>query len=603
MQTVRFLSSLKVRLLLLVLLAVVPALVFIFYTGLQELNATATRAEAQSLGIARLTAAEFQTLSSSSEQFLRTLSEFSEVKTSDTEACNRLFAGFLLNNRQYANIGAIHLNGDLFASAVPPARPLNFSDKPWFRSALDTGDFAVGEYMVGPVIGRNTIHLGLPFEGEEGIVKGVVFVALDLEWLDSRLSSAELPPGAALFIIDLNGVVIARYPDPESYVGKQLSETPISKIILDTRAEGTAQAVGFDGQPRLFGFVPLTDTGSGPFLAVSIPRSIALAEVNEVLRRNLLTLLAVAMLLFAASWVLTSRLVLRPVQRLVQTTRRVGAGDLEARTGMAKDGSEIGQLARAFDEMGQYLLQQSIAREQADRELRGRTSELEAANRELESFSYSVSHDLRAPLRAIDGFSQVILEEYADKLDDEGKRYLGIVRANSQKMAQLINDLLAFSRLGRKALDVTEVDIASLVREIIGECMAEAGDRAIEWKIAELPSTSADRALIRQVLLNLMANAIKFTRPREKAVIELGTSDGKGETVYFVRDNGVGFDMRYRDKLFGVFQRLHSDNEFGGTGVGLAIVQRIIHRHGGRVWAESKPDEGATFYFTLPKVS
>jgi light-regulated signal transduction histidine kinase (bacteriophytochrome) len=230
--------------------------------------------------------------------------------------------------------------------------------------------------------------------------------------------------------------------------------------------------------------------------------------------------------------------------------------------------------------------------------VRSRTAELEASNKELESFSYSVSHDLRAPLRAVDGYARMLEEDYGGKLDDEGRRLLGVVRDASVRMGQLIDDLLAFSRLGRQEPQRRPLDMTALAREVAGE-LNGAGLARVE--IAALPAASADAALLRQVWVNLVGNALKYSGKRPDARIDIGGREAEGEYAYWVRDNGVGFDPRYADKLFGVFQRLHRAEEFPGTGVGLAIVQRVVTRHGGRVWAESVLGEGACFYFSLPR--
>lgn len=235
----------------------------------------------------------------------------------------------------------------------------------------------------------------------------------------------------------------------------------------------------------------------------------------------------------------------------------------------------------------------------ADLEQRSRL--LEQANRELEAFSYSVSHDLRAPLRAIDGFSRILVEDHAEQLDGEAVRVLDVIRANTQNMGKLIDDLLAFSRLGRKQIEKTVVDTNNLVRSVADEVETASGGTTPQFEFGRLNPAEADPALLRQVFVNLLSNAAKYSRKGDTPVIKVGSYTQNGEHVYYVRDNGVGFDMNYANKLFGVFQRLHSTEEFEGTGVGLAIVQRIIHRHGGRVWAEGKVNEGATFYFTLPK--
>jgi two-component system cell cycle sensor histidine kinase/response regulator CckA len=239
--------------------------------------------------------------------------------------------------------------------------------------------------------------------------------------------------------------------------------------------------------------------------------------------------------------------------------------------------------------------------EDLEQRVRLRTAQLEAANRELESFSYSVSHDLRAPLRAIDGFSRILLDDNASRLDAEGQRLLDIIRANTQKMGRLIDDLLAFSRMGRREVKVADLDMDKQVAEVIKELQGTLDDRSVNWDLKPLPQTQADRALLRQVWVNLLGNALKFTRPRDTAVIEVGCQSTADDDIYYVKDNGVGFDLRYAQKLFGVFQRLHRDEEFEGTGVGLALVQRIIQRHGGRLWAEAQAGLGATFYFSLPR--
>lgn len=229
-----------------------------------------------------------------------------------------------------------------------------------------------------------------------------------------------------------------------------------------------------------------------------------------------------------------------------------------------------------------------------------RTAQLQDANRELESFSYSVSHDLRAPLRAINGFSRMFTEEYAAHLPQDAQHLQTLIQENALKMSQLIDDLLAFSRLGRAPLQKSPLQLEDLIREVWNDLALERENRQIEFTLGTLPPVQADPALLRQVFTNLLSNAIKFTRYSTNAGIEIGCLTRSDENIYFVRDNGAGFDMEYAHKLFGVFQRLHNETEFEGTGVGLAIVQRVIHRHGGKIWAEAKPNHGATFSFTLP---
>lgn len=238
--------------------------------------------------------------------------------------------------------------------------------------------------------------------------------------------------------------------------------------------------------------------------------------------------------------------------------------------------------------------------EKLEKRVMERTAQLEAANKELEAFSYSVSHDLRTPLISIQAFSRLLIQKYAAQLDVKGQSFLNAIQKSTRQMDQLINDLLSLSRLKRQDFTVSKIDIESLVKDIFYELKAINKGRKLKLILNNPPKCMGDPSMIRQVFMNLLSNAIKFTRKRASALIEVGGSITENEYIYYVKDNGVGFDMADAEKLFGVFQRLHSADEYEGTGVGLAIVQRIITRHGGRVWAEGKLDTGATFYFTLP---
>jgi signal transduction histidine kinase len=269
------------------------------------------------------------------------------------------------------------------------------------------------------------------------------------------------------------------------------------------------------------------------------------------------------------------------------------AADLAFGIGVIRARSELRDAEEKVRELNRHL----------ERRVAERTAELEAANKELEAFSYSVSHDLRAPLRAIDGFSQMLGEDYPEQLDETGRHYLAGIRANAQRMGRLISDILAFSRMSRQPLTRATVDMAGLANEVFEEVRTANPGRDIEFRLGELPPAQADRALMRQVFVNLLANAVKFTAGTPAAVIEVSGSPEGAEDVYRVKDNGAGFDMQYVDRLFGVFQRLHRADEFEGTGIGLAIVKRIVVRHGGRVWAEGAVAAGASFYFSLPRQS
>ena len=270
--------------------------------------------------------------------------------------------------------------------------------------------------------------------------------------------------------------------------------------------------------------------------------------------------------------------------------------------GYAGMGAAIALLAQRISERKREQDELRSMNEVLEQRVLSRTAELNATNKELEAFSYSVAHDLRAPLRHMNGFIQLLSKHSSGSLDEKSQRYLGIINESASKMGHLIDDLLDFSRVSRTELQMHVLSINQLVDEVLHELRLEIQDRNITWRVAALPEILADRSMMRLVFLNLVANAVKFTSRRELAEIEMGClEETPDEMVLFIRDNGVGFDMKYANKLFGVFQRLHRSEDYEGTGIGLASVQRIIHRHGGRVWAKGEVEVGATFYLALPK--
>jgi len=293
------------------------------------------------------------------------------------------------------------------------------------------------------------------------------------------------------------------------------------------------------------------------------------------------------------AWVI-QRNVLRPVARLEEATREIAAGNLtfQLQTDRA---DEIGELSRHFDEMTRAM-RDSFA------QVKHSNEELKVLNRELESFSYSVSHDLRAPLRSMDGFSLALLEDYADRIDEEGRDHLQRIRAASQRMGKLIDDLLGLSRVTRAELNLREVDLSAMAREIADTISRQQPERTVRWEIGDGIVVRADRALLQVALQNLMENSWKFTGKTADPLIRVGAEWRDGQLVGHVADNGAGFDMAYVGRLFGAFQRLHHEAEYPGTGIGLATVQRVFHRHGGEVWVQAAPGRGATFYFNLKGV-
>lgn len=319
------------------------------------------------------------------------------------------------------------------------------------------------------------------------------------------------------------------------------------------------------------------------------------AERINVAQARVVLVIAVGLALIAltmggVAWFI-HRSVLVPVRRLEQATREVASGNWNFKLDSGSR-DEIGQTSRHFDAMTQAL-RESFA------QIERNNHELAALNKEMEAFSYSVSHDLRSPLRSMDGFSLALLEDYGDKLDNEAKDYLQRIRNASQRMGRLIDELLGLSRVTRAELSIRAVNLSAIAREIADSLQQQQPQRHVQWQIEDGITVQADSALMHIAMQNLLENAWKFTGKTQDPVIRVGTVEHNGKKDCFVADNGVGFDMAYADRLFGAFQRLHHESEFAGTGIGLAIVQRIFRRHEGQIWVDAKPGQGATFFFSL----
>ena len=392
------------------------------------------------------------------------------------------------------------------------------------------------------------------------------------------------------------------------------SEEELAQLCLETAEKLTGSPYGFMGELNDQGHFDTTTLSKSGWHACKLPREEAVMLLKNMPNRGINRI----GLNEGKSWIVND-----PASHPEAVARPDGHPPITSFLGVPLFflGGVTGMIALASKESGYTKADQQdiealstafvemLNRRRAEKrinelnaELNLHVQEIEAANKELEAFSYSVSHDLRAPLRHISGFVELLNKRDLAGLDEKSRHYLQVISSASQQMGVLIDDLLSFSRMGRSELMKTEVPLASLVEEIVRNLAEETRGRDIAWDIAPLPVVEGDPAMLRLVMVNLISNALKFTRSRARTEIGIGAAnDRPEETLVFIRDNGVGFDMKFVDKLFGLFQRLHSAEEFEGTGVGLANVQRIIRRHGGRVWAEGAVDRGATFWFSLPK--
>lgn len=460
----------------------------------------------------------------------------------------------------FANIDRVFLtdvHGTLTADvpALEGGLGKNFAHRDWYKGvSRGWKPYVSPVYRRAALPQRNVIAVATPIRARDGAVVGILVLQSKLTTFFQWLSDIEVGSKGSLYVVDSNKRAAF---DSDSAAGRtnqipDMSANPAVRQLLRGKAGIAVANDPRDGIEYVYAFHP---AGHGWGIVTQQPASAAFAARDAQLHGLLLGY--ALMLLFCVALIYLSGTIVMQ--------RRKAQADY-----------------RLMAELERRVVQ--------------RTSELEATNKELESFSYSVSHDLRAPLRAVDGYAQMLEEDFGGRLDEEGRRLLGVVRSSSRQMAQLIDDLLTFSRTGRREPTKGPVDMTGLARDVV----AELGADGATVDIGALAPARADRALMRQVWLNLIGNALKYSAKGAHPRVEIGGRGEAGENVYWVRDNGVGFDMQYYNKLFGVFQRLHPAQEFPGTGVGLAIVQRVVTRHGGRVWAEGKTGEGAVFYFALP---
>lgn len=390
-------------------------------------------------------------------------------------------------------------------------------------------------------------------------------------------------------------LIAARSGDGIQFFSPEIGFCPTPYRVIEAALDGTNGVLHDEvrfGEPILAACQSVGHAGWG--LAVVQDKREAYAPVRELRDRLILLFVVVLVAGWLAAFQL-SRSFTRPILDMARAAERIRAGELAVHV-QVRSSDEIGRLSESFNRMSAEL---ERSYQTLEHRVQERTAELQAVNAELSSFSHSVAHDLRAPLRAISGYADILVEEKASQLDPEAREMIARMRHNATRLGRLIDDLMTFSGIGRRELHIERVDPRSLVRDVLDDLAPDMRGRHVDVDVHELPLCLADDSLVSLVFSNLLSNAVKYTRPRQIARVVVGCESRNGEDVFFVRDNGVGFDMRYAADLFGLFQRLHGKNEFEGTGMGLAIARRVVERHGGRIWAEAELDKGATFYFTL----
>jgi len=612
-----FFANLRVRLILLILLAVLPALALIIYTAIEQREQGMEAAREGALRVVRMAANNQEQLLEGTRQLLVTLSQLEEIQRQDRVACQSLFTDLVKSHPIYRNIGAIRLDGEVFASAMGLAGPTNVANRSYFQSATSRLDFVVGEYDVERFARLASVHASWPVRDKTGKLRGVVFADLHLRWLNDLAADANLPKGSTVTVIDHQNRILIRYP-PGPRTFRDLSPPPprpkstFSQTAMPLQRDWTFNAEGLDGVWRLYAISALGGRleAKPAIVTVGVPLSTAHAAANQTLVRNLLFLSAAAGLALLAAWYGGDVFFLSQVRALVRATDRLREGDLKVRTGLAHGEGELLQLARAFDEMAGALERRVLERQRAEVELKAlnedlerrvvaRTTELKRSNEELEQFAYVASHDLQEPLRMVTNYLQLLRQRYQGKLDNNADEFMAFALDGAERMQALIIGLLAYSRVGTQGKPFEPVPAEQVMHRALANLKLAIEESGTIVTHDPLPVVQGDPVQLTQLFQNLIGNAIKFRGP-QPPVVQIRVERKGPEWQFAIRDNGIGIAPKDFGRIFILFQRLHSREKYPGTGIGLSFCKKIVEGHGGRIWVESQLGQGTTFYFTLP---
>ena len=611
--------SLRTRLILMALLAVLPAMVLVMFNAYEQRKIGLETARQDALRVARMASFRHDQLIEDGRQLLKTLSELHDVRHRHATPCHIIFTNLLRFNPVYANIAAATPSGDIFASGIPMTNLVSIADREYFQEATNTMSFTMGNYVEGRITGKAIMVMAQPAVDQDGVLQAVVVVGLDLDWMYRLHASAQLPQGSSFTIFDRNFVTLARFPDPnQEYIGQRIgspSRWPTNETQeMPPLEEGDRFGV-FPGRDGVRRFYASTQLGTkmdenAVRVTVGIPVAVAFAASDRALKRDLWFISIATALVLATAWFGSDYFVLRRVRRLLSATQQLGKGDLSARTGVKSGGGELHELARRFDNMAASLEKQFAERQEAQNALKAlneelekhvadRTRELRRSNEDLEQFAYVASHDLQEPLRMINSYLTLLRQRYKSQLDDDAQEFIGFAVDGGERMQRLIRDLLAYSRVQTKARPFEEVDVNELAARVQENLKIAIEESGAEIVVNGLPTVQGDSTQLLQLLQNLVNNAIKFRGDRPPRVRIDCTRQGD-DWKFSVQDNGIGIPSDQFDRIFVIFQRLHGRDQYGGTGIGLAICKKIVERHGGEIWVESELGQSTTFFFTLP---
>lgn len=579
--------SIRTQLIVLAVLLTLPALGIIVYSGLKARADDYRDAVIASQRLADSLAAQQEALTNEAKLLCTLLAGLPEVKSRNPGKVHAILADIHKQNPQYINILIADATGCMWASAVPVNKYDCISDRRYFKGARQTKQFSSGEFVISRALAKPTLHMAYPLlDGDR--FDGVIIVGFDLDVMRASLERAQLSLDANYVLVDHNGTIVNRGKDAAALIGKPIPADALMKMEEGPDRD-TFEFIRRDGDNRITTYRKLWLPGEAkPYMYVraGISKKDVLAKSNRALVANVSTLLFFVVLSFLTAFIIGKHSIVDRVRILKRASQRLAGGDLDVTVATQISGGELGGLAETFDAMAHQL--------------GVREKSLQQANRELEAFSYSLSHDLKSHLARITLAGESLREFEGERLGREGQYCLQTILATCQSMDDLIATMLTLAHISQQEPQFQDIDLSALAEQICRELAQAEPDRVLHFDIAPGLRVSGDPQLLHVALENLLSNACKYTRGKEAAQISLRATRLDDQRVFAVTDNGTGFDMAEAGKLFLPFQRLSGAHAFPGFGIGLATVERIVRRHGGKIWAEAVPGEGATFYFTLP---
>jgi signal transduction histidine kinase len=603
----KFFSTLRSRLILITILTAVPGIFLLIQAGVKQRDQAIQDAQAEIIHLAKVASSVERLMVDNAKSFLLTIAHLPTIREQRYDECNFIFWHMFEDHFEYYSAFYVaDLEGNIVCSPPEKHAPPDFETCDHYQSLIKATDFTISGYHICRVTGKAVMSVGYPVYDMQDQFTNVANVSLDLIWFYDFAQAAGLPEGGELIVMDEAGTILSHYPDNTRWRGYRL---PDSNIVaqLHQQKSGVKIGEGLSGQETIYAISDIEETAGNLSVIMGIPTEIAFEAANFTLKRNITIMIVVVLLVLIFVWLLGDVLIVRQTRALVAATEKLAKGDLKARSEVSYSMGELGQLAQSFDQMADEIAERELERDQNVAALKEYTQNLEHSNEELRNFTNVASHDLQEPLRKIQTFGEMLQDRYSGALDSRGLNYLQRVRDSAGRMQLLLSELLTFSRSINRAYQFEKVNLEQVVRQVLIDLDWQVEEKQAVMEVSELPVIEADEVQITQLFQNLISNALKFHSPGKPPEINIyspypkNKTDKEGMVEIRIQDNGIGFNEKYLDRIFQPFQRLNTNGEFPGIGMGLTICRKIVDNHGGTITAHSSPGKGTTIVVRLPK--